>query len=71
MFGESFMEIFELRFLDRYNTLVLVRRFAARDIASAMAEAQSASGRHALEVWNEKRLVGRVERAPSRRAVSW
>jgi hypothetical protein len=49
----------------------LARRIAARDDASAMTEAEAASKRHTLEVWKGSRLVGRVERPLSQRAVSW
>jgi hypothetical protein len=64
------LEQFELRFLDKQNALVLVRRVVARNDVAAMAEANSVSRTHTLEVWQDERLVGRVERPISRRTFS-
>jgi hypothetical protein len=64
------MEQYEIRFLDGANVLVLVRRILARNDDAAMAEANSNSPTHTLEVWKQGRLVGRIERPLSRRTVS-
>jgi len=56
------MEQYELRFLDRTNAVVLVRRIFARNDTAAMMEANMGSLTHTLEVWQESRLVGRLER---------
>lgn len=67
---ELAMERFEIRFLDRFNVIVLVRRIFARDDIGAMVQANLASAFHSLEVWKEDRLVGRIERPRVRLAVS-
>jgi hypothetical protein len=67
LYLEMRMQEFELRFLDRQDGIVLVRRIAARDDAAAMREAHIVSLTHTLEIWQDARLVGRVERPPSRR----
>lgn len=64
------MEAFEIRFLDKANALVLVRRIVARDDAAAMAEAKASSPTHKLEVWKRDRLVGRIERPLPRRTIA-
>ena len=64
------MEQFELRFLDRTNVVVLVRRIFARNDTAAMMEANMGSLTHTLEVWQESRLVGRLTRPLSRRTVA-
>jgi hypothetical protein len=64
------MEQFEMKFLDRTNEVVLIRRIFARDDGAAMAEAHMGSLSHTLEVWKEDRLVGRIERPRSRTAVA-
>jgi len=64
------MEEFELRFLDRGNAVVLIRRIFARNDTAAMMEAHLASLTHTLEVWQESRLVGRRERPLARRTVT-
>lgn len=61
---------FELRFLDRQKALVLARRVFARDVANAMTEAKSARPTHTLELWQETRLVDRLERPFSQRTMS-
>ena len=64
------MEQFELRFLDRTNVVVLVRRIFARNDMAAMMEAHLGGLTHTLEVWQESRLVGRRERPLARRTVA-
>jgi len=64
------MEQYELRFLDRMNAVMLVRRIFARNDMAAMMEAHLGSMTHTLEVWQENRLVGRRERPLARRIAT-
>ena len=60
---------FELRFFDRQKVLVLSRYLYAQNDAGAMAEARSASLTHSLELWQDTRLVGRIEKPLFTRSV--
>ncbi|HXS05541.1 MAG TPA: hypothetical protein VN723_02030 [Rhizomicrobium sp.] len=56
------MKMFQLRFLDRLDFVILTRAQAAMDDLDALAEAERLSVTHTIEVWDGDRRVARVKK---------
>ena len=56
------MKQFQLRYLDKLNFVVLVRKQTAADDLDALAEAERRSATHTIEVWDGDRRVARVKK---------
>lgn len=63
------MKLFELRFLDKLDVVIVVRTYSGRDDLAALAEAQRQSTAHVIEVWQGLRRVARVKKGNA--ALSW
>lgn len=63
------MKLFELRFLDKSDVVIVMRTYLGRDDLAALAEAQRQSASHAIEVWHGLRKVARVKKGNA--ALSW
>ena len=63
------MKLFELRFLDKLDVVIVMRTYSGRDDLAALAEAQRQSANHAIEVWQGLRKVARVKKGNV--ALSW
>ena len=62
------MKLYNLRFLDRLDFVVLTRTFVSADDLAALEEAERMSRTHTIEVWDGERKVARVKKgnvAPS------
>jgi hypothetical protein len=59
---EARMKMFQLRFLDRLDFVILTRAQAAMDDLDALAEAERLSVTHTIEVWDGDRRVARVKK---------
>ena len=56
------MKQFQLRYLDKLDFVVLVRKQTAADDLDALAEAERRSVTHTIEVWDGDRKVARVKK---------
>ena len=63
------MKLFELRFLDKLDVVIVRRAYSGSDDLAALAEAQRQSVTHAIEVWEGLRKVARVKKGNA--ALSW
>jgi hypothetical protein len=56
------MQLYHIHFFDRRNVRFLVRDWSGADDLAALAEAQSLSATHTIEVWQGERRVAHVKR---------
>jgi len=64
------MRQFQLRFLDRFDFVVLTRAVSAPDDLDALTEAEKLSVTHTIEVWDGMRKVARVKKGNAPVAAS-
>jgi hypothetical protein len=60
---------FELRFLDKRDTVIVMRAYSGSDDLAALAQAQLLSASHTIEVWQGRRKVARVKKGNA--ALTW
>src|SRR5258708_38223823 len=58
-----YMQLYHIHFFDRRNVRFLVRDWSGADDLAALAEAQSLSTTHTIEVWQGERRVAHVKPA--------
>jgi hypothetical protein len=56
------MQHYSIHFFDKMNVRFLVRNWSGSDDLAALAEAQSLSATHTIEVWQGERRVAHVKR---------